>query len=196
MAKSLFFIARDLATSGKIVVSSLRPRFWVWLPIYRETDFSTLGSLFQLPTLLGFPLQSFSPFQGSKNSFEFIFRSCAFLQDRLGLESTLQRFDPPEKAALLASQNVNLGRKLGSLGSSDLSGILFDEPRKDLFPLFSTLLFFSPLASYESKRNETSGLFSHQLGISHKGRQPVWPFPPTAFPPFSGPDEQRAIFSP
>lgn len=38
-------------------------------PHKESFDFSLLGSLFQLPTLLGFALQSFTPFKWSKKSF-------------------------------------------------------------------------------------------------------------------------------
>lgn len=96
---ALLVITRDLVTSRKDVVSFPKSRFWVWLPTYRESSFATLGSLFQLPTLLGFPLQSFTPSRGSKNPFEFFFRSCAFVQNLIDFESALQRFDPLEKAA-------------------------------------------------------------------------------------------------
>jgi len=63
---------------------------------------SYLGSIFQLPTLMGFALQSFPFLFGdrifvSKNSF----RSCASLHNLRGLASALQRLPPTEEAVPL-----------------------------------------------------------------------------------------------
>jgi hypothetical protein len=59
---------------------------------------NSLGSLFQLPTLLGFSLQSFSPPQGSVDPFEPTSPLLHFLKKPLGLLPVLQWLPPPRKA--------------------------------------------------------------------------------------------------
>jgi hypothetical protein len=83
----------------------------------------TLGSLFQLPTLLGFALQSFAPSRGSKNPFEFSSPLRRFPIKPPGLMPALQRLCPPGKAvSLAASRRLRSGRDPGSPGPSGLSG--------------------------------------------------------------------------
>jgi hypothetical protein len=60
---------------------------------------STLGSLFQPPTLMGFTLQSFTlPFSGRNEVSLTPFRSCAFLHNLISHAPALQRFYPTKKA--------------------------------------------------------------------------------------------------
>jgi len=88
-------------------------------PLYELLSPYTLGSLFQLPTLLGFSLQSFSPPQGSVDPFEPTSPLLHFLKKPLGLVSTLQRVSPTEKAVpLFATQRFSPGQ--GHLLSWDL----------------------------------------------------------------------------
>jgi hypothetical protein len=47
------------------------PRSGFGYPL-RGVSYAALGSLFQLPALLGFSLQSFSPYQGSKKRFHLL----------------------------------------------------------------------------------------------------------------------------
>jgi hypothetical protein len=61
-------------------------------------DLISSASLFQLPTLLGFTLQSFSPFQGSNDLFRSFFPLVQFLKKPFGLLPLLQWLDPPKKA--------------------------------------------------------------------------------------------------
>jgi len=72
----------------------------------------TLGSLFQLPTLVGFALQSFRLSLGGRNSVSTTsFRSCAFLHNLIGHVSALQRVHPTKKAEpLVASRRISPGR--------------------------------------------------------------------------------------
>jgi len=53
----------------KFACSPRCPALRVWLPSRRRSLHHTLGSLFQLPTLLGFPLQSFPPIMQMPKSF-------------------------------------------------------------------------------------------------------------------------------
>lgn len=54
------------------------PRSGFGYPL-RGVSYATLGSLFQLPALLGFSLQSFSPPQGSKKRFHLFYPLLRFL---------------------------------------------------------------------------------------------------------------------
>ena len=66
----------------RIVALTLRsPALRVWLPSRRCRRLRPLATLFQLPTLLGFALQSFTPFPRSTRSFEPVIRSRAFVQN-------------------------------------------------------------------------------------------------------------------
>jgi hypothetical protein len=145
---------------------------------------------------MGFSLQSFYPSRGSKNPFGSFFPLLRFLSKPFGFEPALQRLAPLKKAVFLASQRINLGRRLCSLGPFGLSGILSDEPRRNSSPFSSVPLLLILFSPYEPKSDWSSGCFL----------SPAWRFPqeaptcvtflPTAFPPFSGPDESRVIFSP
>jgi hypothetical protein len=57
-------------------------------------SFSLLGSLFQLPTLIGFALQSFAPFKWSKKSFLSFFPLLHLVTKPHDLATVLQRLDP------------------------------------------------------------------------------------------------------
>lgn len=67
-------------TSEKLPSLSILRALRVWLPSRRPSRLRLLESLFQLPTLLGFSLQSFSLIQGSTVCFQTLFHSCASLQ--------------------------------------------------------------------------------------------------------------------
>jgi len=95
----------------------------VWLPSLRLcTDLP--GSLFQLPTLSGFSLQSFAPLWGSHTPFGLRSPLLHLGVKPPGLSPVLQRFDPPKKAGLLsAPQTINSGRSRSCFpGPSNLSG--------------------------------------------------------------------------
>jgi len=63
--------------------------------------FKILGSLFQLPTFLGFSLRSFVPTGDRTSCFHDFFRSGVFPINLYGLLPTLQRLDPTRLAAPL-----------------------------------------------------------------------------------------------
>jgi hypothetical protein len=74
--------------------------------------FSILGSLFQLPTLMGFALQSFRLLFSGRNKVSSVpLRSCAFLHNLIGHAPALQRIHPTKKAEpLVATRGINPGR--------------------------------------------------------------------------------------
>lgn len=63
-------------------------------PLKESVNFSLLGSLFQLPTLLGFALQSFSPFKWSEKSFLSPSPFLHLVTKPHDLATVLQRLDP------------------------------------------------------------------------------------------------------
>jgi len=63
-------------------------------PHKESFDLPLLGSLFQLPTLLGFTLQSFSPFKWSKKSFLSFSPLVHLIAKPHDLATVLQRLDP------------------------------------------------------------------------------------------------------
>jgi hypothetical protein len=74
--------------------------------------FSTLESLFQPPTLMGFTLQSFNlPFSGRSGVSLTPFRSCAFLHNLISHAPALQRLDPTKKAEpFVATRRISPGQ--------------------------------------------------------------------------------------
>jgi len=99
---------------------------------------SIRGSLFQLPTLLGFALQSFLPLGKPVESFESTFPLLRFSIRPFSLMPALQRLSSPHEAVLLfAARRFSSGRSLllswafWSLGFSHLTtdeGSLFLSP--------------------------------------------------------------------
>jgi hypothetical protein len=73
---------------------------------------STLGSLFQPPTLMGFTLQSFCLLFGGQSGVSTgLFRSCTFLHNLIGHAPALQRFGPTKKAEpLVATRRISPDR--------------------------------------------------------------------------------------
>jgi hypothetical protein len=92
-----------LAASGKGASLSGSPALRVWLPSRRPAVVETLGSLFQLPTLLGFALQSFPPPQGSRSSFEPLSPLSRSPSKPRGLEPAPQRLSPLMEAVPLSA---------------------------------------------------------------------------------------------
>lgn len=70
-------------------------------PHKESLSFSLLGSLFQLPTLIGFALQSLSPSKWSKRSFPLSPPLLHLITKPHDLATVLQRFDPTWKAVPL-----------------------------------------------------------------------------------------------
>jgi hypothetical protein len=73
---------------------------------------STLGSLFQPPTLMGFTLQSFNLLFSGRNEVSLTpFRSCAFLHNLISHAPALQRFHPTKKAEpFVATRRISPGQ--------------------------------------------------------------------------------------
>jgi hypothetical protein len=76
-----------------------------------------LGSLFQLPTLLGFSLRSFVPTGDRIPCFQGFFRSGAFLINPYGLLPALQRLHPARLAVpLIAPEGLVRAEAMAPLG--------------------------------------------------------------------------------
>lgn len=76
---------------------------------YPLSDFHSppLGGLFQLPTLLGYALQSFSPVRRSTSDFSLLFPSSRFPVKPFGLTPAPRRLSPTEPAVpLIANSSV------------------------------------------------------------------------------------------
>jgi hypothetical protein len=90
----------------------------------------SLGNLFQFPTLLGFPLQSFAPLLWSALCLHQAFRSCTFLENRRRLSTGASAtFSHSEAVPLFAPRYFTSGRGPCSLGLSGLSGSPFASAR-------------------------------------------------------------------
>jgi len=115
-------------------------------PLDESSSVMTLGSLFQLPTLLGFALQSFSPPGGSRNPSESLFRPGTSRQNPNDLAPVLRRFPPTQKAVpLFAPQCL---ARVGTFCSLELSN-LAGSPSLGL-PTRSIFLLVDPSRSYPS----------------------------------------------
>jgi hypothetical protein len=144
-----------------------------------------LGSLFQLPTLMGFPLRSFAPLRWSVAGLPASFRPCAFLQNLPGLGPALRRLDPTQKpCSFLLPRGLTSGRNLllpWALGPLRLS-LRFSQAESFSLPTFPSRS--SILKTSRPQGPGTPGVFLQSgLALSpRRGRRPVWPFPPTACP--------------
>jgi len=123
---------------SSLFLSKKRPRivtlireslaFRVWLPSGRP-PFIGPGNLFQLPTLLGFPLQSFPLIDGSKKSFLLFFRSRASFPNLPAWNWRLSDFFPiHEPSPSLLPPYLQKGGGVCSLGLFNLSGLPSEEP--------------------------------------------------------------------
>jgi hypothetical protein len=121
----------------------------VWLPSRCFSASIHLGSLFQLPTLLGFALQSFLSSQVIRFRKVSLptFHSCAFLQNLSGLVPALQWLPPTWKAVLLlAPRGFTSGRsRICSPGLFGLSGSPFTNRLEKRLPSLVPLSSFGPL---------------------------------------------------
>jgi len=126
------------------------------------------GSLFQLPTLLGFALQSFFPRGGPADSFDSTSPLLRFPIKPRSLMPALQRFPSPNEAVLLfATRRFSSGRSLllswafGSLG--------FSHPKTD-FESFYLSKFpsrsWSPSSLVRRGSRNLRGFRSQRFGIS------------------------------
>jgi hypothetical protein len=131
---------------------------------------STLGGLFQPPTLLGFPLQSFSPTRRSKQGFPCSLRSCAFVRN---LSASYRRFSgflspgepyPGSHPGLL--HQVGAACSLGFLWSLRLSLRRTDSKASPFRVLPLVLCSFQP---YGRSSPGPQGSFSRRPRISLRG---------------------------
>jgi hypothetical protein len=115
----------------------------------------TLGGLFQPPTLMGFPLQSFSPTQRSKRSFLCFLRSCAFVRN---LSASYRRFSgflsPGEPFPVCALGCYTRSGPHALLGFFGLSGSPSAEPTRKRLPFeFSLSSFARPSLTAKTRRD-------------------------------------------
>jgi hypothetical protein len=168
-------------------------------PLSGVLALSHFGSLFQLPTLLGFPLQSFAPLKWSKKGLPFSFPLLPFwpkpLRPRPGAPAAFSHLGAvlllrPEGLAPVGAYMLSWG--FAPCGSSPRS----TKKRLSLSPLFS-LSFFSFPPPYEDGNPEPQGLSFERVGSLPPKRAPTRRAFPTdcRSPPFKRSDLSRTIFS-
>jgi len=109
----------------------------VWLPSRRGQAPRTLGGLFHPPTLLGFPLQSFSPPPRSDGRFRPPFPFLRLEPKPPGFGAALQRLGPTEGAVLLLAPNgLSWDGGTALLRFSDLSGPPSEKTHRKSISLF------------------------------------------------------------
>jgi hypothetical protein len=160
------------------------PALRVWLPSRRRQHPPTRGSLFQLPTLVGFALQSFHPPRRSGRRFPFLsFHPGSFPPNLPGLAVELGRLDPTEEA-VPPPASLDVYSRAGPhalLGLSTFRALPPEEPEAGLLSPTSPLPFFPPNGLAAARERNLRGFRLFRPGISlRRGRRPVWPFPPTA----------------
>jgi len=101
------------------------------------------GSLFQLPTLLGFALQSFAPVKCRKDSFKSLLSFWRFPGKPLGFPLALQRFPPLHQpcSSLLPEGLVQVGT-VALLSFLNLSGFLSQKHNEKAFSSLSRFPFW------------------------------------------------------
>jgi len=148
-----------------------------------DANSTFLGSLFQLPTLMGLTLQSLYPAGQSKKSFLSPSPLLCFFAKPIGLALALQRLNPtPSAVPLLATLMINQGAgAIALLGISASVGSPTANPFPASFPAEKPLSFFltnglSTVCHVNLRVYSVGG-----LAVSlRRGRRPIWPFPPTA----------------
>jgi len=152
-------------------------------PLDGRPSFTSLGSLFQLPTLLGFTLQSFSPLKMVEEEFPLPLSTRALPYKTF--QAFYRRFSgliPSKKPSpfLLPEGLVQVGG-VCSLGLSHLVGSPSADPRKEASPFSPSphaLTLKSPLDELSPK---PQGLSVSGLALSQRiGRRPIGLSSPTA----------------
>jgi hypothetical protein len=130
--------------------------------------------LFQPPTLMGFALQSFTPFLGSIQSFLCIFRSCAFSENLSAFCRRFSGFFPHEQPCLLAPRRVRSEWDPCFLGLCSPRRFSRRKSRKEASPFSSLPPVLWLDEPYDSSLPGPQGLSYFRRGISlRKGRPPV-----------------------
>jgi hypothetical protein len=109
----LFSFSRSEERPENIALSSEGPAFRVWLPYSRRCSLAApaLEAFFSLQRSWASPFRALLPSSNPKPVSRLRFRSCALLQDQMGLVPALQRFNPTRRAVSLnATQRINSGR--------------------------------------------------------------------------------------
>jgi len=151
------------------------PALRVWLPFRRSLSNPILGSLFQLPTLMGFALQSFAPTRWSRDAFTPLFPFSRFPR---------KPHEPSIGASTASSHRASRTLRCSPggwpgagptcfLGLFGLSGFPSTGPRKRLLSLP-----FPPRSSWQvtfpSPATGTPGsILPAAWQFPPKGRQPV-----------------------
>jgi len=144
-----------------------------------------LGNLFQLPTLLGFALQSFAPLPRSKNSFRIPLsaRTFCYETDSASYRRFSGLLSPEKPCPFLLPNGLGWVGTFCSLELSDLSGFSLHWAWEKTFYFLSSL----PLrpCSSPTLRSDLPGTLGscvpNGLALSlRRGRRPVWPSSPTA----------------
>lgn len=148
-----------------------------------DANSTFLGSLFQLPTLMGLTLQSLYPAGQSKKSFLSPSPFMHFLTKPIGLASALQWLHPtPSAVPLLATLTINQGAGAHALlGFSASVGSPSANPFPASFPTENPFTFFIKNDfSTESHVNLKVCSIGGLAVSPRRGCRPIWPFPPTA----------------
>jgi hypothetical protein len=161
---SLLLLKKRLRSFARLLKSStLR----VWLPSRRSQALQSLGNLFQSPTLLGLPLQSFALLLWSTPCLHQVFRSCTFLQNRRRLcTGASATFSHSEAVPLAAPRCFTSGRGPCSLGLSGLSGAPFASTREKASPFSSPPLVLGSDRPLSPSSPKPQGLFSEATWLS------------------------------
>jgi hypothetical protein len=136
-------------------------------PLNVETSATFLGNLFQLPTLVSFSLQSFTPFRWSKKSYLNFYSLLHFFVKPLDLTTVLQRLEPIWKAVLLYSYPMFY---VGSKAHALLSLLTFKALRLPT-PLISHLhlpefpLAFEPSPPFDDEGPKLQGFSISSLAF-------------------------------
>jgi hypothetical protein len=183
VSRAPFFASPFEEAFGRLCPASRKSRPQGLATLPADLAPRSLGDLFQPPTLVGFPLRSFSPLRWSVPGLPVPFRPCTFFQDLPALGRCSGDLLPP-RSRVPSPRGFRSGRDLLlpwafgplrlSLRSGQVKTVFFlTFPSRPLIP-----------ATSQPQRPGTPGvLLPSGLALSpRKGRRPVWPFPPTASP--------------
>ena len=121
---------------------------------------SIRGTLFQIPTLLGFSLQSFTPSGESKRRFPSLLSALAlsWVTSRASHRCSSGFFLPKKPCPYLRPHGLGEVRTSCSLGLMDLSGFLSDDACTKMSLLCAAPLVLMSLSSHENSDPEPQGV--------------------------------------